>query len=330
MCSPWQRLIYVIIVVCWVDSSGGRREIAGFVVSGIVTSIFIASYWILLWRKSVIWNQRRPFATLAAAGAAIMIAIVLAIMIAAVVRYSESFPAFVGTVAAPLLWLVATVFICRRPNECAGHSVTASVVCPACNYNMTGLTTARCPECGAEFTLDQLFSSQPDRESKELNPLRQRKASDATNEGSRNDETPSADVVVPTRGSLNIAGMLLGLRYAQRRAPCGLPGIAEVLAGQWEKHSQFFYQQRAIKMGAAIAPHPDNLAAYDNLAVALEKLGDHDGGLSVLRQKEKIAPGQYTTFANMGTIYLHQGAVWPRHRVHQEGAGDKSGRSLRS
>ncbi len=26
-------------------------------------------------------------------------------------------------------------------------------VCPTCDYNLTGLTSRRCPECGAEFTL---------------------------------------------------------------------------------------------------------------------------------------------------------------------------------
>lgn len=37
----------------------------------------------------------------------------------------------------------------KRPPK---HQMT----CPACGYNMRGLTEARCPECGAEFTLDQL------------------------------------------------------------------------------------------------------------------------------------------------------------------------------
>lgn len=28
--------------------------------------------------------------------------------------------------------------------------------CPSCGYNMRGLSAAKCPECGLEFTIDQL------------------------------------------------------------------------------------------------------------------------------------------------------------------------------
>lgn len=28
--------------------------------------------------------------------------------------------------------------------------------CPKCGYNLTGLREARCPECGATYTLDEL------------------------------------------------------------------------------------------------------------------------------------------------------------------------------
>lgn len=31
--------------------------------------------------------------------------------------------------------------------------------CPTCKYNMAGLTQCRCPECGTEYTLDQLWST---------------------------------------------------------------------------------------------------------------------------------------------------------------------------
>jgi hypothetical protein len=32
--------------------------------------------------------------------------------------------------------------------------------CPSCEYSMVGLKEARCPECGQEFTLNELFSRQ--------------------------------------------------------------------------------------------------------------------------------------------------------------------------
>lgn len=30
-------------------------------------------------------------------------------------------------------------------------------LCPRCKYNLTGLTQCRCPECGTEFRLDELW-----------------------------------------------------------------------------------------------------------------------------------------------------------------------------
>jgi tetratricopeptide (TPR) repeat protein len=87
----------------------------------------------------------------------------------------------------------------------------------------------------------------------------------------------------------------------------GLPGVAEVLAGKWEKHSPFFYEQRVRKMKELIAREPGNLPAYDNLAVAYEKLGDYDSAIHVMMRKERVKAGEYTTYANLGTFYLHKG-----------------------
>ena len=87
----------------------------------------------------------------------------------------------------------------------------------------------------------------------------------------------------------------------------GLPGIAEILAGKWEKHSQFFYEQRVLKMKVLIAKEPDNLPAYDNLAVGYESLGRPRFSAIAAENEEHIKPGEYTTYANEGTFDLHKG-----------------------
>ncbi len=48
--------------------------------------------------------------------------------------------------------LLPSLFQNRRP---ISHKTT-DYCCPQCGYNMRGLTEAKCPECGAVFTLDQL------------------------------------------------------------------------------------------------------------------------------------------------------------------------------
>ena len=60
-------------------------------------------------------------------------------------------------------------------------------------------------------------------------------------------------------------------------------------------------------MRAKLAAHPDDWDAIDNLAVALEKLDERDAAIAVLLDKERRRPGQYTTAADLGTVYLHRG-----------------------
>jgi hypothetical protein len=58
--------------------------------------------------------------------------------------------------------LLSTV-IARRVREShhrLGVDGRVKVFCPACNYSMIGLREARCPECGAAYTLDELIRRQ--------------------------------------------------------------------------------------------------------------------------------------------------------------------------
>ena len=87
----------------------------------------------------------------------------------------------------------------------------------------------------------------------------------------------------------------------------GLPGVAAILAGKWERHSSFFYEHRVRKSRERIEKDPNDLAAYDDLAVALEKLNRPAEAIAVMLNKDRVKPGEYTTHANLGTFYLHTG-----------------------
>lgn len=91
----------------------------------------------------------------------------------------------------------------------------------------------------------------------------------------------------------------------------GLPEVAAILAGKWERHSLFFYEQRVAAMTVLLAAEPNNLDAYDNLAVAYDKLGDSRKAIGIILKKDAIKPGEYKTLANLGTFYLHAGDVEP-------------------
>src|SRR2546427_576734 len=66
----------------------------------------------------------------------------------------------------PSIWAVLLVWRETAAERVARMSNLVSnptVVCPFCGYNLSGLREARCPECGASFTLDALAASQPQR-----------------------------------------------------------------------------------------------------------------------------------------------------------------------
>ena len=167
---PLASIIYLVVFVVGENYNGLRlRDDVSIMLAGCVTFVFIAAYWVLLWRRSVNWTGSRRSWTFGALIGAMFLGVVLG---AAVGIIDDDVGRFVGTVTGPMLWLVATAFVWRetaaeRSARVAAANVDA-VVCPNCGYNLTGLREARCPECGAQFTLDQLLSDQPSRVSAEL------------------------------------------------------------------------------------------------------------------------------------------------------------------
>jgi uncharacterized paraquat-inducible protein A len=86
---------------------------------------------------------------------------------------SAEFVVFFASLVAPLFWVVSTVFIWResaaeRAARLDRSAAAGGIVCPTCGYNLTGLKGSRCPECGVEFTLDQLLAGQPGKEQVEI------------------------------------------------------------------------------------------------------------------------------------------------------------------
>jgi hypothetical protein len=135
-----------------------------FIVAGALGWIFVGAWWFLLWRKSVRWTGGRIVFTLAATGLSLLMAAAVYSLVKNIV--DSNFGSFIGSTCAPMLWLVGTIFAWRETRaeraERVSRSTRGAVACPTCGYNLTGLREARCPECGSQFTLDQLLAVQRD------------------------------------------------------------------------------------------------------------------------------------------------------------------------
>jgi hypothetical protein len=161
---PAAGFIFLITILASDRTFGYSWRPMPMVMSGLSTWAFVAIYWFWLWRTSVKWTSTRiGWTGLAAIGA------VIVGFMAGVLTYpiERDVGEFIGSSVAPLAWLIAVTIIWREtPLERAqrlGPISKTGIVCPKCGYNLTGLQGTRCPECGTQYTLDELLASQPSR-----------------------------------------------------------------------------------------------------------------------------------------------------------------------
>jgi hypothetical protein len=123
--------------------------------------------WILLWRKAVQWTLERCWLTglavaVAAAAGTMVYFCGPAVMGSRRSSFSPLCMVMAGTSFA-VIWILLSVFIWRETSAERVQPMVTRVGdrlrCPKCGYNMTGLLGARCPECGTQYTLDELLSS---------------------------------------------------------------------------------------------------------------------------------------------------------------------------
>lgn len=84
------------------------------------------------------------------------------------------------------------------------------------------------------------------------------------------------------------------------------PMALELITGKFRRHSPHYYQWRRDECLKRITKDPKNLLLLDDLAVAYEKLGEHDEAIAVAKKALALAPERYETWANLGTFYIHK------------------------
>ncbi|MGE0142518.1 MAG: hypothetical protein AB7I19_04585 [Planctomycetota bacterium] len=100
----------------------------------------------------------------------------------------------------------------------------------------------------------------------------------------------------------------------------GLPEDHDLLTGRWFRHSADYYRHRIETLPAHLEAHPSDLAAYDDLAVAHERLSDRPSAMAVIERKAsamaaltpeesnaEVEKHRYRYHANKGTFLAHSG-----------------------
>jgi len=165
MVLPLAALVYILLIFGFMRQSGPWGRELGFLTTTLITAGFVVGYWLWLWRGSVRWTPQRLGLTLGSGLAATFVGLITGgLMMAVVGNGNGEFGIFIGGVTGIVVWLPMTVVLWRETAEERAERIRQAagdvLFCPRCGYNLTGLREARCPECGAQFTIDQLFAAQ--------------------------------------------------------------------------------------------------------------------------------------------------------------------------
>ena len=124
-----------------------------------VTAVVAVSVWLVIWRRSVIWSGPVLRRTMAATILCLALPIAMHFLLAG--SGTDVWDMILGCL--PVIgwgvWMAVTVYIWPQqawsgvPGEMGPH-------CPSCGYLLKGLRATRCPECGTEPTLDELWAAE--------------------------------------------------------------------------------------------------------------------------------------------------------------------------
>lgn len=139
-----------------------RRSEEIVLISTLIGLATMAIGWVLIWRPEVKWNSARTTGTFVVGIGGLLLSFFIGWGFTSVSREGE-LGIITGGLVWFVLWLFGTAIVWRetkaeRSQRLAAMGISA-LPCPSCGYNLSGLRESRCPECGAQFTLDQLFGA---------------------------------------------------------------------------------------------------------------------------------------------------------------------------
>ena len=160
-------VIYGLLFVILDDTNITRADEVGLSVSTAIMVPLFTYCWIMIWRGQVDWVSRRKRLTGIAFAISAAIGLLIGLCFAAAYPREMEVGIIFGSMFWLFSWLASTAIVWRETAAeriaRLGLNSNEVVVCLKCGYNLTGLREARCPECGEQYTLNELVGASLER-----------------------------------------------------------------------------------------------------------------------------------------------------------------------
>ena len=101
-----------------------------------------------------------------------------------------------------------------------------------------------------------------------------------------------------------------------RAEAAGAPGLVETIVGRFDRYPPLYYQMRLDRVTNVLNADPTDLAAYDDVGVACDRLGRGDEAIAWMAKKRialdlasdsaRVGEHEYRYLANLGTFHVHR------------------------
>lgn len=87
------------------------------------------------------------------------------------------------------------------------------------------------------------------------------------------------------------------------------PSALELITGRFPRHGEAFYRWRIADRQERVDAGTATLEDLDDIAVALDKIGEPEKAIEVMQTSLAREPDRYRTIANLGTFHIHAGQL---------------------
>ncbi|MCG8407257.1 MAG: hypothetical protein MI923_18825 [Phycisphaerales bacterium] len=159
--------VVYILTYFIMDKTLQSTDTGDLCIANVISALFLAFSWVLIWSRQVAWTPGRTILTYVAAMWSFFPAFFVAGLVLIVDEWADELAVILGGMTWGVIWLASTVIIWRETTFERARRLSqvskSTIACPKCGYNMTGLNHARCPECGTQYSLDEMLMTLRER-----------------------------------------------------------------------------------------------------------------------------------------------------------------------